>query len=271
MTITSAINPPPVGFSISTIAVRLGTSAFRLWAIFALLLAALLLSGCDRGTSFRYRMTVEVETPQGLRTGSAVHEIEAHHVAISVNGTVRGRNLRGQAVAVDLPGGRTLFALMTPAEERFGSDGTIDSVLRTLDPAYDNDWVESVARVRAGEGTRRSGVIAPTVPNPYTGPSRPDQPAHFSNYPLLVTFRNLRDPASVVRVDPTDLATPFGQGTRLRRIWVEVTDDDVTTGIERRLSWLGQYPEPRLDPDYRGSTTPTLAERIAHGDFVRGE
>ena len=218
--------------------------------LFALLLAALLLSGCDRGTSFRYRMTVEVETPQGLRTGSAVHEVEAHHVAISVNGTVRGRNLRGQAVAVDLPGGRTLFALMIPAEGRFGSDGTIDSVLRTLDPAYNYDWVESVARVRAGEGALPSGVIAPTFPTPYTGPSRPDQPALFSNYPLLVTFRHLRDPASVVRVDPADLTTPFGEGVRLRRIRVEVTDDDVTTGIERRLGWLDAYwDRPTLIPN----------------------
>ncbi len=34
------------------------------------------------------------------------------------------------------------------------------------------------------------------------------------NYPLLVTFDNINDPASVRRVDPGDLPASFGRGYR---------------------------------------------------------
>ena len=43
----------------------------------ALTLAAVTLSGCNpfgRTYTYRYRITVEVDTPQGLRTGSSVWE-----------------------------------------------------------------------------------------------------------------------------------------------------------------------------------------------------
>ena len=46
---------------------------------------------------------------------------------------------------------------------------------------------------------------------------------------------------AVQRVDPANLAASFGPGIRLKRITVEVTDDDVTTGIEKRLQWLPKH------------------------------
>jgi copper chaperone CopZ len=46
---------------------------------------------------------------------------------------------------------------------------------------------------------------------------------------------------AVQRVDPANLAASFGPGIRLKRITVEVTDDDVTTGIEKRLRWLSKH------------------------------
>lgn len=55
------------------------------------------------------------------------------------------------------------------------------------------------------------------------------------DYPLLVTFGDMQDPTSVTRVGPTNLAASFRPGVRLKHIVLEVTDDDVTTGIEQRL------------------------------------
>lgn len=44
-----------------------------------LALAALMLSGCavaeDKTPDYRYRLTVEVETPEGVKSGSSVIEI----------------------------------------------------------------------------------------------------------------------------------------------------------------------------------------------------
>jgi hypothetical protein len=66
-------------------------------------------------------------------------------------------------------------------------------------------------------------------------------------YPMLVTFGDEADPTSVTLVDPDDLAATFGAGVKLRRITAELTDDPVTTGIEKRLGWLTNYYDKMLD------------------------
>lgn len=180
-----------------------------------------LLSGCGvfGGNSYRFKMTVEVDTPQGLRKGSSVYEVTARSKAgLDPSGKVREKTLRGEAVAVDLPGGKTLFALLKTVNP-MREDLALMS-MAALDPAFKNDWVESAARIRNEDGIRSPAWIA------------------ASNYPLLVTFGNLSDPKSVARVDPVNLTTSFGPGVRLKGISVEVTDGAVTIGIERRLGWL---------------------------------
>jgi hypothetical protein len=49
-----------------------------------------------------------------------------------------------------------------------------------------------------------------------------------------------------------------------------VTEDAVTSGIGERLGWLGEYPESRLDTKYKGSTDPTLSQKLSYGDFRQG-
>ena len=193
-------------------------------SILGALLAALLLSACDlfaplTDESYRFRMTVEVDTPEGLRTGSSVYEATAgNRTAILPDMADRHKGLRGEAVAVDLPGGRTLFALLeTPNWKR---DDLTEMSMDALDPVYNNDWVESAERISDG-----SGVVSPAEVKP-------------ENYPYFVTFRNPQVPETVQRVDPANLTKTFGDGVRLTRIWVELVDDPVTTGIGTRLRWL---------------------------------
>ena len=59
----------------------------------------------EEARTYRYRMTVEVETPEGLKTGSSVIQVigdEASQYALSP-GRLTYR-IFGEAVAVDLPG-----------------------------------------------------------------------------------------------------------------------------------------------------------------------
>ena len=63
--------------------------------------------------TIRYRMTVEVETPEGLKTGSSVIETTIQSGPRMGDAGGVSYQYRGEAVAVDLPGGNTLFALMT--------------------------------------------------------------------------------------------------------------------------------------------------------------
>ncbi|MEP0393170.1 MAG: hypothetical protein ABJ205_00340 [Erythrobacter sp.] len=58
---------------------------------------ALLLGGCgaeDVAPDYRYRLTVEVDTPEGLKTGSSVIEVStkvAKRGTVIVNGAMRMR------------------------------------------------------------------------------------------------------------------------------------------------------------------------------------
>ena len=147
------------------------------------MLAALLLSACDlfaplTDESYRFRMTVEVETPEGLRTGSSVYEVTAgNRTAILPEMADRHKGLRGEAVAVDLPGGHTLFALLK-TDNAFRSDLAHVS-MAALDPAYNNDWVESADRIASGDW-----IVSPAEVEP-------------EDYPILVTFGDIENPATV--------------------------------------------------------------------------
>jgi hypothetical protein len=191
------------------------------------LVALLVTSGCDsseHNETYRYRMTLEVETPQGLKTGSGVIQVNVvYHMGIPHSGT-RSR-IKGEAVAVDIAPGKTLFALLDQPERivPLAFDATIP-----MQPRRGSKWPDHVfAHIR----TLKSQTAVVTVPE-RASPNRPEMYA----YPKLVTFRDIRDPRSVESVEPGALEKSFGPGVKLRRITVQLTQDDVTTGIKKRLN-----------------------------------
>ena len=203
-----------------------------------------LLSSCGLfgGNTYRYKMTVEVATPQGLKTGYAVREVTYQKGSGFLFGEGKPQwYLTGEAVAVDLGGGKTLFALLT------GADGVVDFSGRDISHIF-----------------RQVGAnFIELWPNaPKTSSPRIRQPV-----PMLVTFANIGDPKSVMQVDAENLAARFGAGVRLKRIVVEVTDDAVTKGIEGRLPSYG--PQTGFDQWFK-----TLnygdPRAISKYDFKRG-
>jgi hypothetical protein len=203
-----------------------------------MLCLALAISACasdDTAPDYRYRLPGEVETPEGLKTGSSVIEVKQRLVRAGsspANMAVE-RRVRGEAVAVDLPGGRALFALLR-------SDNNVDwasYVMQTLAPHSESEtFAQQLDNMLLLEGE----IVLPRTFPPV---------GHLeerSAYPMLVTFGDLDDPTSVEEVDPDDLAATFGEDVSLKRITVQVTDDPVTSGIERRLGWLGNIREMNL-------------------------
>jgi hypothetical protein len=73
-----------------------------------------MLAGCGSlfPPSYRFRLTVEVDTSQGVRSGSSVLEVTSQLQNLPGKGIVPLTSLTGEAVALDLPGGKTLFALI---------------------------------------------------------------------------------------------------------------------------------------------------------------
>ncbi|KWV91262.1 hypothetical protein [Erythrobacter sp. YT30] len=220
------------------------------------LVAAVLLAGCSEGSlpEYRYRLTVEVETPEGLKTGSSVIEVStrvASKNAIISPGRMTMR-ARGEAVAVELPHGRTMFALLRSETQ----PNWASNVMAQLTPTYRGD---GAAKQKVRAILRMQGEYdLPLYER--AGPRR----RHM--YPMLVTFGDLDDPTSVEKVDPLDLAATFGEGLTLKRITVQVTDDPVTTGIEKRLAWLREYEATWFDGSSTGSqdlTTDALVAQLS--------
>src|SRR3954454_17115217 len=201
------------------------------WLGPAALLAALFIGDQIRinRPGHKYRLTVEVETPEGVKTGSSV---------ISVNPD-RGYSrkghtgIKGDAVLVDLGSGKNLVALLAHIDPVIDLDGMNYLALRAYKAAGRN--------VSFNEMSRMTGAV------PLTG----------ALIPVLVTFTELSDPATMRTASPENLQAALGRGFQLHGISAEVVPNGfwpldfggllgqpVTRGIESKLPWLngGEVP-----------------------------
>lgn len=182
----------------------------------------------------KYRLTVEVETPAGIKSASSVLAV------VPDRGYSRGGKTvtRGEAVFVDL------------GEDR-GQRKNLVALLAHLDKALDLDDVNYVAlraygeargsRVSFNELSRLSGVV------PVQGPL----------IPVLVTFGDPNDPATARTVAPDQVEAVLGAGYRLHGLSAEIVPngfwpidfggvlgEPVTRGITAKLPWLAGTGEP---------------------------
>jgi hypothetical protein len=182
------------------------------------------LSGCGLfgGNTYRYKLTVEVETPEGMRTGYAVRQVDwSSGVNLTQEADTASMSHKGEAVIVDLPNGETLFALMSP-------DGQETPML-----AFGSATLKSNA-------DRSVRELHP--------PTRPEARYGESGFPRLVRFRDINDPKTVEAVDPTDLSAAFGKGYRLKRVTAQIVHEDVTELMGSRLAWISAPAGTRLNP-----------------------
>jgi hypothetical protein len=203
--------------------------------------ASLQLSGCGMlPTSYRFRMTVEVQTPQGLRSGSSVMEVTAYKMAKLTSEEHSGSgSFRGQAVVVDLPDG-PLFVLLKMNTTGSGLDQAVTLALRPdANTGHVEDYVKAVRALGA-----TSGVKADL---PRTG-MQGCYPASCSNWPLMVRFRDINDPRSIEQVAPDAVG--------VKRILVETTRDPITIGLENRLPWLTKVDGGYIDGGFTSRNTP---------------
>lgn len=210
---------------------------------------AVLLTACGLVKSyepFRYRLTVEVDTPQGLRTGSSVIEVTAGEVGTTLGGA--NSEARGEAVAVDLPGGQTLFALLKGDAETYNFPA---QVMYLVTPFERGDKPEGFGPLLEAVRANRKVNVVPRMRPAFFPQTDPP----ISAYPMMVRFRDIADPTTVERVDPDDLAASFGDGVKLRRITVQLAEEPVTRSLSRRLPWLSNLEQFRTDPNNVFSST----------------
>lgn len=205
--------------------------------------ATVLLGGCrlGGGNSYRFRMTVEVGTPLGPIAGSSVFEVWAqkNHFKLLAEENAGSGGVRGEALTVDLPTG-PLFVLLKndnsgqPLGVRVTSALTKQKTFRNVD-----DYVSAVGSLRRGFGSAVAELAK-------------------GDWPMMVRFDDINDSRTVETVSPDAIG--------VRRIIVETTNQDVTTGLRRRLPWL-ENGGLTLDPGGRPTITPTLPQTIRQRAF----
>jgi hypothetical protein len=177
----------------------------------------------------KYRLTVEVDTPEGIKSASGVMSVHPDR------GYSRGghTHTRGDAVLVDLGGGRNLLVLLAHLDKSIDFDDVNYLALRAYKAGDRN--------VSFNEMSKMSGAV----------------PVAGSLIPVLLTFTDLRDPSTARLVPPDDPEVTLGKGFRLHAVSVEVVPnglwpldfggllgEPVTRGIEAKLPWLNAANDP---------------------------
>jgi hypothetical protein len=198
-------------------------------------------------------MTVEVETSQGLRSGSTVVEIRAGKALGLLPQEAKAQvELKGEAVAVELPRGETLFALLRTADN---SQSLQRAITAALDPDFGGGaegFLKSVPKLGASEMLGRSATLGP------------------QSYPLLVRFRDPKAPGTVEQVHSNKLSASFGAGTELKSIRVQITNDPIPNRLASLLPWIADYASRRARLSGSSSVavmSNNLADNLGISDF----
>lgn len=198
-----------------------------------LLFLALPLVGCgeDLG-AYRFRLTVEIDTPTGIRSGSSV--LEAVYSRFGGNAHAE---LRGQAVVVDLGNGRDVFALMAHGLKAEDTNQFAWLPVTALTGAA---WGWSGTDALKRRGNRLEGIVE-------LGPPL---------IPTFAAFADAQDPKTVQLMSHGDFSNILGAGYSLKSVTLEIVPSgiwpfnlmppfwpswlvgqQVTNGIEAKLPW----------------------------------
>jgi hypothetical protein len=222
-----------------------------------LLLAAIVIGDQIRinRPGHKYRLTVEVETPDGPKSASGVMAVHPDR------GYSRGGHTRtvGDAVFVDLGGAKNLVALMAHIDGKLEFDDTNYVALRAYTAAGGK-------RVSFNEMSRLTGIV----------------PVKDALIPVLVTFADPANPGTARVVQPDDAEAVLGKGYRLHGVTVEVVPngfwpldlggalgEPVTRVIATKLPWLNGADNAPAAAALRAAGLPGVEAVDAKEAFTR--
>ena len=214
--------------------------------------------------SIRYKITVNIETPEGLKTSSAVREVTVQQTPKLTPEMQSTKIFKGEAVVLDLGTRGVLFAVMGTDDYR--------TFFRALAP---NDTARSKA-------TSAYGL------KPYKALPKEAKPLSVQFHPTMVMFKDMKDPKSITLAyhvtsyevrDKNDnkeikykvednLEKLFGKGVKLQSITMERTEEPLTERIGSYLGWI-----PQLNGRYlngRNINGPKLYDQFHTGHFKAG-
>jgi hypothetical protein len=169
---------------------------------------------------------VEVETPNGVKSGSGVLAVTPDR-GYSRRGSTAAS---GEAIFVDLGSGRNLVALLAHVDKSVDLDAINYVALRAYTAAAGK-------RVNFNDMSKMTGIV----------------PVKGALMPVLVTFADPANPGTARSVPPDDSESVLGKGYRLRGVTAEAVPngfwpidfggplgEPVTRGNLAKLPWLNQ-------------------------------
>lgn len=208
-------------------------AAIIILAVLAILVAIRLLAFPYQ--DLRYRLTLTLNTDGKDHSGSTVTHVSYEHPIRTLPPSGRGAVVEGEALLVDLGARGVVAALLKGADTQSAGEYTATPAAIPvrefgIAPSLGSVEQKDVARIR------RNGAKA-SIPS--------------DRLPLLVYFRDIKDPTSARLVDPNDLKATIGDEAKLVHASVETvsmgpwplylflpTGVPVSTGIEKRIPWL---------------------------------
>lgn len=180
--------------------------------------------------TINYRLTLEAVTPDGPKTGSGVIQV-SYGSEFNVNGGGRKGVMlvTGEAVPIDLGNEKILFVTLTRR-----SSGRENGDPATLSYAQDAVWLP----IRVFNFDWRWGEEYNLAKQANAAKAIGPKEFPFQALPTIVTFKDLKNPLSVELVQPDTVEATFGQGYKLTKATIQLTDDSPTYTIERYLVWL---------------------------------
>lgn len=194
-----------------------------IWIVIALITLALAGSYILDADASRFRLTIEINTPEGMKSGSSV--IQTQHYASGTWGPVEAKNIvsqaKGTAVVIDLGDNRQLLGILG-----FGPDGSDESKLfglvrAALAGGEPVSWKDDHKLKGRGE-------------------------LHPDYVPALILFSDANDPKTARLVVPTDFSRMIGPGYSFKRAFIETTKDPISRDIADKLPWWGKPDRPAV-------------------------
>ncbi|WP_129349588.1 hypothetical protein [Solidesulfovibrio carbinolicus] len=166
-------------------------------------------------TVIKYKIIVEVETPEGLKTGSNVVQVTITPKFVHWNPSSPPVSTRVKAEAIFIDLGQKRHVVVTLRFGEAGTSGDLDSLAQSV-----FKWpIEKITGNTNVAGQRRE--------------------LHGYDIPLMLEFSNRNDPSTARIVRPNEFGKHFGTGYSFKGAWIELTQDDVSFGtIVQYLPWL---------------------------------
>lgn len=201
---------------------------------------------------YHFRLTIEADTPEGVRSGSGVMSVSygrGPSWAAGIGGGGAVGRLRGEAVFFDLGNGRNVVMLLAHGERAEHGD--------------EMRWLPVTAITGAGQGWGSTDALATLKAQGKRLEGKVELRTPL--IPTLATFSDVNDPTTMRQLRPSEFPHYFGRDFAFRRATLEMVSPGIwpfallsapwprwlfgeprSEGIDRQLPFLSGHNRSRL-------------------------